>query len=416
MGNLSTRSRLVLLLLLASLPALALTVYNAFDQRATAEQQARADLGSLARIGAQQQMQIVEGAKQLMIGFSLVPADLRNDAAYCHDYVRQVLQKTSGLYSAMGLYGPDGAVKCVGTFPDRDAQRAADSGQLAIGEYPRTALVKPDGFTLSYPIVDASHNTVDVAFVVLDLAEFGEVATRVPLPESTVLTIIDRKNVVLARNPPLKDVVGSTLDAGAAPEAVFTANSGSFIAGKSESGEQLYAYEMVPEGTAGSPALRVLASVPLSAIYADANQTLVHSLAGVIVVTLLLLAAAWFGAEHFFLRNVRTLLNTARRISAGDLSARTGMSYGNEELSQIGKAFDEMAQSLHERQKRIDTALVTLHQQSITDSLTRLHNRRYLYETLPREIVRAKRNNSTIAVVIVDLDHFKRIQIGRAHV
>ena len=56
-----------------------------------------------------------------------------------------------------------------------------------------------------------------------------------------------------------------------------------------------------------------------------------------------LLAAAWFGAEHFFLRNVRTLLNTARRISAGDLSARTGMSYGNEELSQIGKAFDESA-------------------------------------------------------------------------
>jgi hypothetical protein len=38
----------------------------------------------------------------------------------------------------------------------------------------------------------------------------------------------------------------------------------------------------------------------------------------------------------------------------------------------------------------IDEALATLHQQSITDALTRLHNRRYLYETLPREIVRAQ--------------------------
>jgi diguanylate cyclase (GGDEF)-like protein len=129
----------------------------------------------------------------------------------------------------------------------------------------------------------------------------------------------------------------------------------------------------------------------------------------------MLLIAAWYGAERFFLCNVRTLLTTANRIRAGDLTARTGMRYSNEELSQIGKAFDEMAETLHERQKRIDDAIVTLHQQSITDALTRLHNRRYLYETLPREIVRAKRNESTIAVIIVDLDHFKRINDSYGH-
>lgn len=405
----------MLLLLLAALPALALTAYNSFEQRGAAESQARSDLSSLARIGAQQQLQIVEGAKQLMIGFSLVPAEIRNDRLRCNDYVRQVLQKTAGLYASMGLYGPDGEVKCVGSFLDRNAQRAAESRQLSIGEYPRSTLAKPDGFTLSYPIVDSQQNSVDVAFVVLNLAEFGELATRLPLPDSTVLTVIDRNGVVLARNPPGKDLIGQPLNPALATENVFAGNNGVFLSGSADTGQHLFAYESVSETAGGTPALRVLASVPLSVVYADANETLLRSLAGVLFVTLLLLVGAWYGAERFFLRNVRTLLGTAKRLSAGDLTARTGMRYGNEELSQIGKAFDEMAESLHERQKRIDTALVTLHQQSITDSLTRLHNRRYLYETLPREIVRAKRNGSTIAVVIVDLDNFKRINDSYGH-
>jgi diguanylate cyclase (GGDEF)-like protein len=404
----------MLLLILAALPALALTVYNSFEQRGAAESQARQDIVNLARIGTQQQQQILDGAKQLLIGFSLVPADLRNERSRCNEYVRQVLQKTTGLYSSMGLYGPDGDVKCSGNFLDRGAQRATETRQLSIGEYPREALPGPNGFTLNYPIVDAQSGVTDVAFVVLNLAEFGELAAKLPLPESITLTVIDRNGVVLARNPNARDIVGRKLDPAQIPEKQLTAASGVFHAGGTD-GAQLYAYETVGETNGWPPALRVLVSVPLRFVYAEANETLIRTLAGVLVVTLLLLIAAWYGAERFFLCNVRTLLATANRIRSGDLTARTGMRYGNEELSQIGKAFDEMAETLHERQKRIDNAIVTLHQQSITDALTRLHNRRYLYETLPREIVRAKRNETSIAVIIVDLDHFKRINDTYGH-
>ena len=145
----------MLLLILAALPALALTVFNSVSQRSVAESQAREDITNLARVGAQQQSQIVDGAKQLLIGFSLIPSELRNERARCTEYVRQVLQKTGRLYFSMGLYGPDGEVQCVGTLLDRTAHRAVESGQLSIGEFPRAQLAKPDGFTLSYPIVDA---------------------------------------------------------------------------------------------------------------------------------------------------------------------------------------------------------------------------------------------------------------------
>ena len=48
-----------------------------------------------------------------------------------------------------------------------------------------------------------------------------------------------------------------------------------------------------------------------------------------------------------------------------------------------------------------------LHEQSTRDPLTGLFNRRYLEETLERELARAARNNAPLGVVMIDIDHFK---------
>jgi len=53
--------------------------------------------------------------------------------------------------------------------------------------------------------------------------------------------------------------------------------------------------------------------------------------------------------------------------------------------------------------------------QSITDALTGLYNRRYLDETLRRELVRSARKSQTVAVIILDADHFKRFNDTYGH-
>ncbi|MDO9070950.1 MAG: diguanylate cyclase, partial [Deltaproteobacteria bacterium] len=50
----------------------------------------------------------------------------------------------------------------------------------------------------------------------------------------------------------------------------------------------------------------------------------------------------------------------------------------------------------------------TLRSQAIRDSLTGLFNRRYLEETMEREINRAKRQEIPLGVIMMDLDHFKQ--------
>ncbi len=57
----------------------------------------------------------------------------------------------------------------------------------------------------------------------------------------------------------------------------------------------------------------------------------------------------------------------------------------------------------------------SLRQQSIRDPLTGLFNRRYLEESLDRELRRATRNNTRIGLILLDLDHFKVLNDTYGH-
>jgi signal transduction histidine kinase/ActR/RegA family two-component response regulator len=73
-------------------------------------------------------------------------------------------------------------------------------------------------------------------------------------------------------------------------------------------------------------------------------------------VGLFALIAAWFGGEHFILRQVRALSEAARRLAKGDLTARTGLTHVEGELGDLAKLFDEMAASLQQRIKEREAA------------------------------------------------------------
>jgi diguanylate cyclase (GGDEF)-like protein len=57
----------------------------------------------------------------------------------------------------------------------------------------------------------------------------------------------------------------------------------------------------------------------------------------------------------------------------------------------------------------------TLRNQSIRDPLTGLFNRRYMEETLDRELARAERGKRPVTVIMLDLDHFKEFNDGFGH-
>jgi len=56
-----------------------------------------------------------------------------------------------------------------------------------------------------------------------------------------------------------------------------------------------------------------------------------------------------------------------------------------------------------------------LKDQSIRDPLTGLYNRRFMQESLERELLRARRTNRPFTVMFIDIDHFKRFNDSYGH-
>jgi len=126
------------------------------------------------------------------------------------------------------------------------------------------------------------------------------------------------------------------------------------------------------------------------------------SLAGVLVSIFASVAIA-----RGIARPVRELASVARRIAGGDYSM-TPTPSGVVEIGDLGAAFRTMQEGIASRESRImDLAYC--------DPLTRLPNRALCNDRLDQAIASAERNGARLAVLLMDLDHFKYVNDTLGH-
>jgi len=85
--------------------------------------------------------------------------------------------------------------------------------------------------------------------------------------------------------------------------------------------------------------------------------------------------------------------------------------FQDRQLKQVRNRFTAQLEVFIRQSVRADK----LYGLSILDPLTGLHNRRFGEERLKEEIIRAERNSDPLAVIILDLDHFKGINDQFGH-
>jgi PAS domain S-box-containing protein len=83
--------------------------------------------------------------------------------------------------------------------------------------------------------------------------------------------------------------------------------------------------------------------------FAQANNILWRNLKWFVFATLLVVAAAWFFGNTLILQRFRNLLQTTKRFSAGDLSARSEFQQVGGEVGELASAFEQIASSLESR-------------------------------------------------------------------
>src|SRR5258708_333195 len=94
-------------------------------------------------------------------------------------------------------------------------------------------------------------------------------------------------------------------------------------------------------------------------------------------------------------------------MAEGHLDARVP-SLKDPDLAELSGAFNRMAEAL-ERQR------AKLEQMALTDGLTGVFNHRRFQEALGQEVIRSARTGRPISVLMIDVDHFKRINDTHGH-
>lgn len=86
-----------------------------------------------------------------------------------------------------------------------------------------------------------------------------------------------------------------------------------------------------------------------------------------------------------------------------------------DEIGFLWNQFATMVRSLREKQEELAAVHQQLEKQAISDSLTGLYNRRYLYEIYPKLWGETRRQGGQLSLILIDLDHFKPINDRFGH-
>jgi len=352
----SLRLRLVLLVLLAVIPALGLMLYTNLEQRRLETVQAQADAQRLARLASTQQQQLIEGVRQLLIALAQLPEVRSGDAAACTSLMTSLL-KQYPLYANLGVIELDGNVFCSGvplTSPINVADRiyfqhALETSGFSVGDYQIGRATGKATVNFGYPVLDDAGQPEAVAFVALDLAWLNRLATEAQLPPDSVFVVVDRLGTILVRYPDPEKWVGQTLPEAPVFKAIL-AQPGAQTADVVGVDGIARLYAFAPLSSSAKSGVYVSIGLSKAVIFAEADRLLARNLIGLGLVTLLALMVAWVAGDLFILRRINALLSATRRLSAGDLSARTGVPPGAGELNQLAQAFDEMAAALEQRE------------------------------------------------------------------
>ena len=121
---------------------------------------------------------------------------------------------------------------------------------------------------------------------------------------------------------------------------------------------------------------------------------------------------------HFYTsEHARTALAFASQAAVALENARAYARIRHE-VEERRRAEDDLREANEKLQRRmaeVESLQEILQDQAVRDPLTGLFNRRYLMETLDREVVRCQRDGQPLSVALVDVDHFKAVNDTLGH-
>ena len=353
------RSRLLLLVALAVIPAFALIVHSALEQRRAAVADALQDALRLAERVADTEQDAFEAARHLLTALAQLPEVRARDGATCSRALAEIA-KGFPRYTSLIAVAPDGVVFCSATpVPERLSFAAtplferARQGRFVIGHQKHGSVSGKPIVILSQAAHDGAGRIVAHVFAGVELAWLTDRLRESVLPHDTTVRVIDESATQLLRFPDSAGAVGENVGGLESVRIALGAGRGTARAGGRDGGARLVGFTSF-----GPPGERifVIASAPEAVALAASSRELARNLGVLVAVGLTVFAIAWFGADFLILRPLRELVAATRRVASGDLGVRAAPS-DIEEVGDLARAFNEMSATIATTQSALSARL-----------------------------------------------------------
>ena len=365
------RFRLVLLVALASLPPVLLTLHIARQDRQRQTAALRQRSHDMIQLAARKEDEMIAGTRQLLR--ALAESSQVQSARWgnCTKLLRTLFADYPR-YANLGVIQTNGDVAASAlplaepvNLADRSFfQRALSTRDLSIGDYQVGRITGKPSFNLGYPVFDASGQVQAVVFAALDLdwVNRSDYALQMQLPQGATWTKIDGNGTILVRYPaPEKWLVGEPLPEMSLLKTFLTRKNGVMEAVDPKGISVFYDFTSTRSALVAGDVISIL-SIPRKVLFAEPDRMVMRNLTCVGIVAGLVLVIGWIGSRYLVLRPIQALVNFTARLGAGDHSARTGLPRARDELRQLMRAFDQMAEALQQREAERQQAVKELRQ------------------------------------------------------
>lgn len=360
---LGLRPRLVLLILLALLPAFGLLVYSASQSRKAAFQAAESSLQSQVLLAAAHQQMLVEKVNELLEGIASGP-DIKDSVPdLCGRHLKN-LAADHPEFNNIGLAGLDGKWVCDVLGPDGNVQlsdlryfKKILTGQpFAVGQYSIGRGSRLPGIPFAMPVHNNGGQMSGIAIAVMGLKGLGAPLARVPTLQGARLEVLDSSGTVLAIQPPEPSWLGKPHPDAAVQQAVKKRLQGLVNVEDAEAAQRIYAFAPVPGGN--SDGFFVAISLPHELIAAHSREDFGIELLALLATMVFGVACAWWMGNALIVNPARALLKGAGAVAEGKLESRVKLGTSHPgELGEIARSFNQMAESLQMQRKELDAAL-----------------------------------------------------------